>query len=147
MCTDRDPPPCEHDDLIAEADRLQCHNASLTATVKEFRRQLAAVQSSCKRQAAAFSKDRRTDKPRRLGRKLGMGTFSYRKPPSADELSEPPVDVSVTDDICPGCGVVLEHEGLGPAHVTYIPGMPRPQVPEYRVQLCWCLGCGERVPG
>ena len=56
MCADRDPPSCEHADIIAQVDRLQGHNASLTATVKELRRQLAAAQRSGKRQAAPFSK-------------------------------------------------------------------------------------------
>ena len=147
MCTDRDPPPCEHDDLIAEVDRLQGQNVSLTATVRELRRQLAAAQRSGKRQAAPFSKGGRADKPRRPGRKPGMGNFSYRKPPSADELSGPPVDVSVDDDNCPGCGGVLEQEGVDVAYVTDIPAMPRPQVTEYRVQIGRCLCCGKRVRG
>ena len=76
-----------------------------------------------------------------------MGNFSYRKPPSADELSGPPVDVSVADDNCPGCGGVLEQEGVDVAYVTDIPAMPRPQVTEYRVQVCRCRGCGRRVRG
>ena len=147
MCTDRDPPPCEHADLIAEVDRLQGHNASLALTVTELRRQLAAAQRSGKRQAAPFSKGGRTDKPKRPGRKPGMGNFSCRKLPSADELSGPPVDVSVDDDNCPGCGGVLEQEGVDVAYVTDIPAMPRPQVTEYRVQVCRCRGCGRRVRG
>ena len=147
MCTDRDPPPCEHADLIAQVDRLQDRNARLTEANKELRRQLAAAQRSGKRQAAPFSKGGRTDKPRRPGRKPGMGNFSYRKPPSADELSGPPVDVSVADDNCPGCGGVLEQEGVDVAYVTDIPAMPRPQVTEYRVQVCRCRGCGRRVRG
>ena len=76
-----------------------------------------------------------------------MGNFSYRKPPSADELSGPPVDVSVADDNCPGCGGVLEQAGVDVAYVTDIPAMPRPQVTEYRVQVCRCRGCGRRVRG
>ena len=76
-----------------------------------------------------------------------MGNFSYRKPPSADELSGPPVDVSVADDNCPGCGGVLEQEGVDVAYVTDIPAMPRPQVTEYQVQVCRCRGCGRRVRG
>ena len=147
MCTDRDPPPCEHDDLIAEIDRLQGQNASLTEANKELRRQLAAAQRSGKRQAVPFSKGGRTSKPRRPGRKPGMGNFSYRKPPSADELSGPPVDVSVDDDNCPGCGGVLEQEGVDVAYVTDIPAMPRPDETEYRVQVCRCRGCGRRVRG
>ena len=147
MCTDRDPPPCEHADLIAQVDRLQGQNASLTEANKELRRQLAAAQRSGKRQAAPFSKGGRTDKPRRPGRKPGIGSFSYRKPPSPDEVTEPPVDVSVADDNCPGCGGVLEQEGVDVAYVTDISAMPRPQVTEYRVQVCRCRGCGRRVRG
>ena len=102
MCIDRDPPPCEHDDLIVEVDRLQGHNARLTEANKELRRQLAAAQRAGKRQAAPFSKGGRTDKPRRPGRKPGIGSFSHRKPPSPDEVTEPPVDVEVAGDTCPG---------------------------------------------
>ena len=147
MCTDKDPPACEHADLIAQVDRLQDRNAHLTEANKELRKQLAAAQRAGKRQAAPFSKGKRTDRPSRPGRKPGMGNFSYRKPPSADELSGPPVDVSVDDYNCPGCGGVLEQEGVDVAYVTDIPAMPRPQVTEYRVQVCRCRGCGRRVRG
>ena len=33
------------------------------------------------------------------------------------------------------------------AYVTDIPPMPRPQVTEYRVQVCRCVSCGRRVRG
>ena len=142
MCTDKDPPPCEHRELIALVSRQQDQVARLTTTIKELRKQLVAAQRAGKRQAAPFSKGRQTSKPRRPGRKLGMGNFSYRKPPSADELSGPPVDVSVDADNCPGCGGVLEQEGVDVACVTDIP-----EVTEYRVQACRCRGCGRRVRG
>ena len=76
-----------------------------------------------------------------------MGSFSYRKPPSVDELTAPITDVAVSDDRCPGCGGSLEHEGVGLAYVTDIPEMPRPEVRGYRVQICRCRGCGRRVRG
>ena len=95
MCADKDRPPCEHDDLIGKVDRLQERNARLTTTIKELRKQLAAAQRAGKRQAAPFSRGERTSKPRRPGRKPGKGNFSYRKPPAVDELTAPPVDVSV----------------------------------------------------
>ena len=154
MCTDKDRPPCEHDDLIAQVDRqqnvnarLQDRNACLTTTIKELRKQLAAAQRAGKRQAAPFSKGERTSKPRRPGRKPGTGNFSYRKPPAVDELTAPPVDVAVSAESCPGCGGILEHEGESLAYVTDIPPMPRPQVTEYRVQVCRCVSCGRRVRG
>ena len=43
MCTDKDRPPCEHDDLIGKVDRLQGQVARLTTTIKELRKQLAAA--------------------------------------------------------------------------------------------------------
>ena len=147
MCTDKDRPPCEHDDLIGKVDRLQERNARLTTTIKELRKQLAAAQRAGKRQAAPFSKGERVSKPRRPGRKPGTGNFRYRKPPAVDELTAPPVDVSVSAESCPGCGGILEHEGESLAYVTDIPPMPRPQVTEYRVQVCRCVSCGRRVRG
>ena len=147
MCIDKYLPPSERAELIALVSRQQDQVARLTATIKELRKQLAEAKRAGKRQAAPFSKGGRTDKPRRPGRKPGMGNFSYRKPPSADELSGPPVDVSVADDNCPGCGGVLEQAGVDVAYVTDIPAMPRPEVTEYRVQVCRCRGCGRRVRG
>ena len=137
MCTDKDPPACEHDGLIARVDRLQDRNARLTTTIKELRKQLAAAQRAGKR----------TSKPRRPGRKPGMGNFSYRKPPSVDELTAPITDVTVEANSCPGCGGILEHDGESLAYVTDIPEMPRPEVRGYRVQMCRCRGCGRRVRG
>ena len=42
---------------------------------------------------------------------------------------------------------MLEQEGVDVAYDTDIPAMPRPQVTEYRVQVCRCRGCGRRVRG
>ena len=147
MCIDKDLPPSERAELIALVSRQQDQVARLTATIKELRKQLAEARRAGKRQAAPFSKGGRTSKPRRPGRKPGMGNFSYRKPPSADEVTEPPVDVEVAGDSCPGCGGRLEHEGESLAYVTDIPPVPRPQVTEYRIQIGRCLCCGKRVRG
>ena len=84
---------------------------------------------------------------RRPGRRQGKGRFSYRKPPSADDLTEPIIEVSVAGESCPGCGGILEHEGVSYAYVTDIPPTPRPDVKGYRVQICRCQSCGKRVRG
>ena len=81
-----------------------------------------------KRQAAPFSKGGRSSRPKRPGRKPGMGSFSYRKSPSPDEVTEPLVEVAVAEDTCPGCGGRLEHEGVRVVYATDIPPIPRPQV-------------------
>ena len=79
MCTDKDRPPCEHDDLIGKVDRLQGQVARLTTTIKELRKQLAAAQRAGKRQAAPFSKGERVSKPRRPGPKAGYGELQLQK--------------------------------------------------------------------
>ena len=147
MCTSKDFPPCQHDELIALVERLQEQVAGLKAANEELQRQLAESQRGGKRQAAPFSKGRRSSKARRPGRKPGTGLFSYRKPSSPDEITEPVVEVSVSVEVCPGCGGRLEDEGMGVAYVTDIPPIRRPQVTAYRVQICRCRSCGRQVRG
>ena len=76
-----------------------------------------------------------------------MGSFSYRKSPSPDEVTEPLVEVAVAEDTCPGCGGRLEHEGVRVVYATDIPPVPRPRVTGYRVQICRCRSCGKQVRG
>ena len=102
VCGDKSLPSCENDDLIVEVDRQQNQNARLQrqvdrqmATIQKLRRQIAEAQRSDKCRAAPFSKGKRTSKPRRPGRKPGMGSFSYRKPAAVDELTGPTIDVAV----------------------------------------------------
>ena len=133
MCTDKDISPCRHGDLRAQVNRLEERNARQMATILELQKQLAEAQ--------------RAAKPRRPGRKPGTVSFNFRKPPSADELTEPIIDVSVSAESCPGCGGALEHEGVGYAYITDIPPMPKPEVKGYRVQICRCRSCGKRVRG
>ena len=139
--------PSERDEFIALVTRLQEQVAELTAANEELRRQLAESQRSGRRQAAPFSKGKRSSKPKRPGRKPGMGLFSYRKPPSVDEVTEPIVEVPVSEDTCPGCGGSLADEGESIAYVTDIPPVRRPQVRAYRVQVCRCRSCGKAVRG
>ena len=120
ICTSKDFPPCQHEDLIALVERLQEQVAGLKAANEELQRQLAESQRGGKRQAAPFSKGKRGSKPRRPGRKPDMGLFGYRKPPSPDEVTEPVVEVAVSVEVCPGCGGRLEDEGMGVAYVTDI---------------------------
>ena len=113
MCTDKDISPCQHGDLITQVSRLEERNARQMATIRELQKRLAEAQRAGKRQAAPFSKGKRAAKPRRPGRKPGTGSFSFRKPPSHDELTEPITDVSVSAESCPGCGGVARTRGSG----------------------------------
>ena len=145
---------CDRDDLLAVIASLREYVVSLhdqverlTAVNEELSQEIAGLKRAGKRQAAPFSKGTRAINPKRSGRKPGVGFFSYRKPPSPDEVTGPPVDVSVTTDSCPGCGGRLQHEGVDVAYVTDIPPTPQPIVTEYRVQVCRCMSCGKQVRG
>ena len=147
MCSSPSLSPSERDQFVALVTRLQEQVVRLTAANEELRKRLAESQRSGRRQAAPFSKGRRSGKPKRPGRKPGMGLFSYRKPPSAYEVTEPVVEAPVSGDACPGCGGRLEDEGVSVAYVTDIPRVVRPQVRAYRVQVCRCRSCGKQVRG
>ena len=147
MCEAKDFPPSERDELMGLVTQLQGQVAQLTAAKEELHKQLAELKRAGKRQAAPFSKGGRSSRPKRPGRKPGMGSFSYRKSPSPDEVAEPLVEVAVAEDTCPGCGGRLEHEGVRVVYATDIPPVPRPRVTGYRVQICRCRSCGKQVRG
>jgi transposase len=83
---------------------LQEQVAELAASLAVLRAENAQLQRSAKRQAAPFSRGTRAQAPKRPGRKPGQGTFTFRQAPSPEEITEPPVDVPVTLESCPGCG-------------------------------------------
>ena len=147
MCEAKDFPSSERDDLMGLVTQLQGQVAQLTAANEELHKQVAELKRAGKREAAPFSKGGRSSRPKRPGRKPGMGSFSYRKSPSPDEVTEPLVEVAVAEDTCPGCGGRLEHEGVRVVYATDIPPIPRPQVTGYRVQICRCRSCGKQVRG
>ena len=147
MCEAKDFPPSERDELMGLVTQLQGQVAQLTAAKEELDKQVAELKRAGKRQAAPFSKGGRSSRPKRPGRKPGMGSFSYRKSPSPDEVTEPLVEVAVAEDTCPGCGGRLEHGGVRVVYATDIPPIPRPQVTGYRVQICRCRSCGKQVRG
>jgi transposase len=135
------------EELLALVAQLQGQITDLTAAIEALRAENAELQRSAKRQAAPFSKGSRVQQPKRPGRKPGSGTFSFRQTPQPKEITEPPVEVPVSQRACPGCGGRLEEERVDFAYITDLLPMPRPRVTQYRVWVCRCTGCGQRVRG
>lgn len=133
------------EELVELVVRLQHQLVQAEATMEALRKQIAELQRAGKRQAAPFSKGTSTGNPKRPGRKPGSGTFSFRKVPCGDEVTEPWVEVPVTRGTCPACGGRLEPERVDVASITDVPPLPRPVVTAYRVQVCRCTGCGKQV--
>src|ERR671918_2484836 len=137
--------------LVAELRRqvtlLYQQVAGLTDSNQELRGEVDRLSRQSKRQAAPFSKGTRSKEPRRPGRKPGEGRFSFRQAPHPEEITEPPVNVPVALESCPGCGEKLAEERVDFAYVTDLPPLPRPRVTQYRVWVCRCTGCGRKVRG
>jgi transposase len=135
------------EELLALVLQLQHKLTELEASIQDLRAEVDRLTRENKRQAAPFSKGTRVRQPKRPGRKPGQGTFSFRQTPRPEEITEPPVDVPVTLDSCPGCGGKLREQRVDFAYVTELPPLPRPRVTQYRVWVCRCLGCGGRIRG
>jgi transposase len=137
--------------LVAELHRqvvvLQEQVARLAADNQDLRLEVDRLTRQSKRQAAPFSRGTRVRQPQRPGRKPGDGTFSFRRAPEPEEITEPPVNVPVTREACPRCGGELAEERVDLAYVTELPPWPRPRVTQYRVRICRCAGCGRQVRG
>ena len=91
FATKEDVASLKHDDLMALVIRLRERVGQLTAAMEGLRKENAEHRRGGRRQAAPFSKGTRATDPKRPARKPGTGTLSYRKSPSPDETTEPPV--------------------------------------------------------
>jgi transposase len=135
------------DELLTLVVQQQRQIAELMATVEALRAEVERLTRDGKRQAAPFSKGTRVAHPKRPGRKPGRGTFRSRTPPAPEALTEPVVDVPVTEPACPACGGPLVPERLDAAYLTELPAVVRPRITEYRVAVCRCTACGRRTRG
>jgi transposase len=126
--------------LIAENGQLRAENTHLREGIEQLKRRNA-------RSAAPFSKDKREKNPKRPGRKPGQGEFGTRPVPPERDYSGPPVDVPVSETVCPECGGDLMDEGEEIVTNTEIPPAPRPEVKAYRVRIRVCCKCKRKVRG
>src|SRR5919106_1408203 len=137
--------------LVAELQRqvmaLREQVAQLAADNQELRAEVDRLTRQSKRQAAPFSRGTRSQQPKRPGRRPGEGTFSFRRAPRPEEITEPPVEVPVILEACPGCGGKLTQPRVDFAYITDLPPLPRPRVTQYRVWVCRCTNCGRQLRG
>ena len=147
-------------ELLALIPILQGQNAQLTALILEqqerieqFAAMVAALQAENEslrrgghRQAAPFSKGTHKSEPKKPGRKPGSGNFTRRLAPPPESITEM-LDAPVQEVACPQCGGALEEQTVELATTTELPEVVRPIVTGFRVQVCRCTKCGQRVRG
>jgi transposase len=133
--------PEQVEELQREINRLEAENEGLKKKIEGLEEELRAS----KRQAAPFSKGKRKANPKPPGRKAGQGNFRYRPAP-AESIGGQIVEAAVPAG-CPSCGGALAVEGEEWATTVDLPVQPQPEVTRYRVPVCRCSQCGERVRG
>jgi transposase len=143
----RDIASLSREELLVLVAQLERQVAQLSATLEALQAENAQLQRSNKRQAAPFSKGARVNQPKHPGRRAGSGTFSFRQAPKLEEITEPPVEVPITLEACPDCGGRLAEGRVDFAYITDLPPLPQPKVTQYRVWVCRCTKCGQRVQG
>jgi transposase len=147
MTTPEDIGSLDREELLDLVERLQRQLNDLQARNQGLQAEVERLTRQSKRQAAPFSRGTRSQQPKRPGRKPGKGTFSFRKAPHPEEVTEPPVNVPVNRECYPGCGGKLREHRVDFAYVTELPPLPKPRVTQYRVWVCRCTGCGRQVRG
>jgi len=125
------------EELIALIRELLRQNAELRAEIERLRR-------SESRSAAPFSKNQPKANPKKPGRKPGQGVFTHRPAPGLPAAETVTAQVPMS---CPSCGGQLEQVNEEVATTTDLPVNPRPVVTAYRVPVCRCRQCGQRVRG
>lgn len=146
MSTEQDIQAMERVELVELCLSLQGQVLQLSGLVEGLRQENEALRRAGHRQAAPFSKGTHVENPGKPGRKKGEGTFTYRTAPPEESLTEPVIDVPVTEPVCPTCGGTLVAEGEEMATITDLPVM-QPVVKGYRVAVCRCEQCGAKVRG
>src|SRR5947209_998996 len=88
--------------LVKLITELWEQNASLTTQVSKLQADVARLQSENERlqreghrQAAPFSKGTRKPEAKRTGRKPGQGPLTYRRAPTPEQATEPPIHVTL----------------------------------------------------
>lgn len=118
----------------------------LKKRVADLEKQLEEKERAGKRQAAPFSKNKPTTKPKKPGRKAGEqhGQHGHRPPPppeTIDETLEAPLP-----DACPHCGGdIAEDDEVDEQFQVDIPTKPIRR--KFRIHKGCCKNCGKRVRG
>lgn len=97
------------------------------------------------RQAAPFSRNTYKPNPKPVGRKKGLGKWSYKTPPQAHEITKT-IEVKVLESHCPKCQTELPIEASH-YQIAYILEMPliKQQITKYELEQKTCLACGLKM--
>jgi transposase len=141
----RDIAPVWRDQRIAELEaelaQARAENGALKVQIVELEQRLAEWERVGKRQATPFARAKHTADPKQPGRKAGQGLFSYRTPPTPDEVDQ---TKEARLERCPECGGMVT-DVKAPEHFVIDPPEIEPTITRYVTESGYCSRCGRRV--
>jgi transposase len=138
---DSNPTPTA-DDLIKEIESLRKQVEKLIAENERLRKELEEALRGVKRQAAPFSRGKRKKKPKRPGRKSGVGYGTQANRPVPDHVDEQ-IDVALPKRC--ECGGAAVYDATMPQYQEDI--LRKTVVRRFDVQIGHCSCCGRRIQG
>ncbi len=127
--------------LEAENQQLREENVRLREENTRLNKRIGDLERRQKKTVAPFGRDTPKADPQPSGRRAGQGTFSYRAPPQAGDITRV-IEVPLPTT-CP-CGGALEAQHRDLASLTDLPER-RPRVTAYHLAVGQCRRCGRRV--
>jgi transposase len=129
--------------LREQVDQLQHANQQLQARVRKLTGQVEELRRAAKRQAAPFSNNTPTPRPRRPGRKPGVA-YGRRACRPVPQRVDRVVGVGLPA-VCPRCGDQLEVERVACQYQEDLPPSRSTVVTRYDLQIGRCRGCRRRI--
>jgi transposase len=133
----------ENEQLRADLKRALIAMEKLEVENKRLREDLEKLKREKIKSAAPFSRNQPKQHPGMLGRKPGVGTFTYKSKPSPEEITKI-VQVTLEQKMCESCGNLLEPTGFRFAWISELPEL-KPEIIEYQLERITCLTCGITV--
>jgi transposase len=137
------PQPISLPALFEEIRKLHERIGSLEEEVVRLRAENEELKRA-RHVSSPFSKGTMKAKRNRSGRTAGEGEFRNRPAPKEDEITYRE-EVKVEETECPECGGELVADGEEVVTVAEIAEMPKPEVKEFRMEVCRCGQCGKKV--
>jgi len=125
--------------------RTECANClKLEAKIRELEAKIEKLEAQLRRdrrQATPFSRDEPKADPKAPGRRAGQGKFTWRQPPSEEEIDE---THCAPIERCPHCGSLLQERAW---HEQFQVDLPeaKPETVRFRTQSGYCARCCRRV--
>ncbi|WP_168733497.1 IS66 family transposase [Deinococcus sp. Arct2-2] len=132
--------------LAEQAAQIAEQAAQIKLLIEENARLKKRIERQVKRYVAPHSREAPKADPKRPGRRVGEGTFTYKQAPARDTVTRV-IDLEPANH-CPFCQTPLNRAAYKTdlAFITELP-LVKPEITQYNVPVTTCPNCGKDVRG